>query len=80
MSSFEIEVDRSIEAAITRIIQNELGEISVQITRKNKSKYLIEIQDGVEITNAQKVSMRDSIIAIFDQKGLIVSFQAWQND
>ena len=80
MSSFEIEVDRSIEAAITRIIQNELGEISVQITRKNKTKYLIEIQDGVEITNAQKVSMRDSIIAIFDQKGLIVSFQAWQND
>ena len=77
MSSFEIIIDRSIEGAITRIIQDELSDISVQITRNKKSNYLIEIQEGVVITNAQKISIRDSIIAIFDSQNMIVSFQAW---
>lgn len=77
MSSFEIIIDRTIEGAITRIIQDELGEISVQITRQQKTNYLIEIQEGIEITNEQKILIRDSIIAIFDSQGLIVTFEAW---
>lgn len=77
MSSFEIIIDKSIEGAITRIIQDELGEISVQITRTQKTNYLIEIQEGIEITNEQKILIRDAIISIFDSQGLIVSFQAW---
>ena len=77
MSSFEIIIDRSIEGAITRIIQEELGEISVQITRQDKTKYHVEIEHGISITNAQKLSIRDSIINIFDSKGLIVNFKAW---
>ena len=77
MSSFEIIIDKSIEGAITRIIKDELGDISVQITRHNKTNYLITIPDEVPITNAQKILIRDQIITIFDNQGLIVSFQVW---
>lgn len=77
MSTFEIIIDKSIEGAITRIIQDELGEISVEITRVNKTNYIVHIQDGIEITNEQKILIRDQIIAIFDSQGLIVSFQVW---
>ena len=80
MSSFEITIDRSIEGAITRIIQDELGDISVQITRQDKLRYLIEIEQGVTVTPERKIKIRNSIIDIFDNKGLIVSFQAWNNE
>lgn len=80
MSSFEIIVDRSIEGAITRIIQDELGNIPVQITRQDKLKYLVELESGITITPAQKLSIRNSILSLFDNKGLIATFKAWSGD
>jgi len=78
MSIFEIIIDRSLEATIMKAVQDELGEISVQVTCQDKSRYLIKIQDDVELTGIQESSIKNSIITTFEQKGLIVSSQAWQ--
>ena len=80
MSSFEIIIDRSIEGAIRRIIKDKLGDISVQITRQDKLKYVVKIESGIIITTAQKLSLRNAILDVFDAKGLIVSFKAWSED
>lgn len=69
----EITVDKSIESAIERIIVNELGNIPIHITIKQKSIYNIDID--ADITYEQKVDIRDKIVEIFENKGLIVSFK-----
>ena len=69
----EIIVDKSIELAIERVVENEIGNVPIHITRKQKSIYEIDID--AEMTNEQKVNIRDEIVNIFETKGLIVSFK-----
>lgn len=69
----EVIVNKSIVAAIERVIIDELGEVSIHITTKNKEKYIIDID--YDISEEQRITLENSIKEIFDSKGLVVSFK-----
>lgn len=77
MKSFKLTIDDSIESAMSRAIQGVLGELAVQITLKNKNEYRIDIQEDIEITNTQKTLIKNAIITIFNNVGLVATFQGW---
>ena len=70
---FEVIVNKSIVAAIERVIIDELGEVSIHITTKNKERYIIDVD--YNISDEQRIILENSIKEIFDSKGLVVSFK-----
>lgn len=70
---FEVIVNKSVVAAIERVIIDELGEVSIHITTKNKEKYIIDVD--YDISDEQRIILENSIKEIFDSKGLVVSFK-----
>lgn len=75
MNQFNFTVDNSINSAILRVIQDELGDISVQITASNNKKYLITLPENIEITSAQSSKIKKGIKTIFSSNDKIILFE-----
>lgn len=69
----EITIDDTITGAIRRIIEAELGNVPIQITRIDKVKYQIDI--GAEPTQGQKNNMRNNIVALLEGLGKYPTFE-----
>lgn len=69
----EITIDDSIIGAIRRIIEAELGTVSIQITRIDKVKIQVDID--AEPTPEQKNNMRNDIITLLEGFGKYPTFE-----
>lgn len=69
----EITIDDSIAGAIRRIIEAELGQVPIQITTIDKSKFEIDID--ADPTPEQRIKMRDDIIALLEGLGKYPTFE-----
>ena len=78
MTTFEITIDTSIEGAIKRIVQEELGDISVQIITKDQSHYQIEIDKTVSVSDDQQTKISNSIEKVFADRNKIISSSDWK--
>lgn len=73
MLKVKVTIDESIQAAIRRIIENELGIVPIQITTVDRATY--EINIDADPTNEQKLSMRNQIIALLEGLGKYPTFE-----
>jgi len=65
----EITIDDTITGAIRRIIEAELGQVPIQITRIDKVKFQVDID--ADPTPEQKIKMRNDIINLLEGLGRI---------
>ena len=70
---FEVIINKSIVAAIERVVIDELGKVAIHITTKNKERYIIDIDYDISVE--QRTILENSITEIFNSKGLVVSFK-----
>jgi len=69
----EITIDDTITGAIRRIIEAELGQVSIQITRIDKVKFQVDID--ADLTPEQKNKMRNDIINLLEGLGKYPTFE-----
>lgn len=69
----EITIDDTIPGAIRRIIESELGQIPIQITRIYKVIFQVDID--ADPTPEQKTNMRTNIIALLEGLGKYPTFE-----
>jgi len=69
----EITIDDTITGAIRRIIESELGQVPIQITRIDKVKFQVDID--ADPTPEQKTNMRNNIIALLEGFGKYPTFE-----
>ena len=69
----EITIDDTIQGAIRRIIEAEVGVVPIQITTIDKSKFEVDI--GAEPTQEQRIKMRDDIITLLEGLGKYPTFE-----
>ncbi len=69
----EITIDDTIAGAIRRIIESELGQVPIQITTVDKSKFEVDID--ADPTSEQKIKMRGDTIALLDGLGKYPTFE-----
>ena len=69
----EITIDDSIAGAIRRIIETELGQVPIQITRIDKVIFQVDID--ADPTPEQKTNMRNNIVALLEGLGKYPTFE-----
>lgn len=69
----EITIDDTIQGAIRRIIEAEVGVVPIQITTIDKSKFEVDID--AEPTPEQRIKMRDDIITLLEGLGKYPTFE-----
>ena len=69
----KIIIDDTIQGAIRRIIEAEVGVVPIQITTIDKSKFEVDID--AEPTPEQRIKMRDDIITLLEILGKYPTFE-----
>lgn len=69
----EIIIDDTIQGAVRRIIEAEVGVVPIQITTIDKSKFEVDID--ADPTPGQKTNMRNNIVALLEGLGKYPTFE-----